>query len=516
MTKHPTGYPTVLSRQLAALAVLVLSLLADGTLLVARAAAVDASVDAGLPADPQPLSADNPRIWPAVSRASPLPMGSVDAFAAPDAAAAMGVQWQRILFDWSSIQPTAPDQWSVQPATVELAQHERAAGRPVVGQLISSPSWASGTGDPKSPPRGLDLPLDDPRNVWATWVRSLVGRYAGAIDTWVIWNEPDVWSDDTSGRQWNGTPDQYYQLLKVAYISARRANPKATILMAGMTYWWDASYGREQYFGRVLRLAAADPTAAANNWYFDGAVLQLYNNPRGLFDAPRIFHGLMRSYGFDRPVWVNETNVVPWDDPVAPLRREHYRGTMDEQASYLVQATAYGLAAGIDRLAVYKMVDDAGLKKGVEQAFGMVRADASHSRRPVFETFRVLLQEMAPTARAQLVDEGPVNRVYLEQPALGRRLTVLWNTSALAREALVAALGDGGQLMDKFGNVRAVDSQPDGFIHVWLPNATANTLPGFPNAYFIGGEPVMVLERLPDGYQPFEPTWPKLPGGTSP
>ena len=67
-------------------------------------------------------------------------------------------------------------------------------------------------------------------------------------------------------------------------------------------------------------MIAADPTARTQNWYFDAAVLQLYNNPRGLFDASRIFQDLMRTHGiFNKPVWINETNVVPWDDPVAPL-----------------------------------------------------------------------------------------------------------------------------------------------------------------------------------------------------
>lgn len=503
--------PLPTAAQRLCLGVLLLSLLAAATPPRGVAAAA-----ASLPASTDPISADNPRIWPAVTRSSQLPMGAVDAFVLPDAAANMGVQWQRILFDWSAVQPARSDQWLVGSATLELAQRERDAGRPIVGQLISTPSWASGTGDPKSPPRGLDLPPDDPGNVWAAWVRALVGRYAGAIDTWVIWNEPDVWADTTGGRQWTGTPEQYYQLLKVAYVSAKRANPQALVLMAGMTYWWDASYGREQYFGRILRIAAADPTAPANGWYFDGAVLQLYNNPRGLFDAPRVFHGLMRGAGFDKPVWVNETNVVPWDDPVAPLSREHYRATLGEQADYLVQATAYGLAAGIERLAVFKMEDDAGLRKGVEQAFGMVRADAGHTHRPVYDVFRLLRRELAPTARAQLVDEGPVNLVYLEQPSLGRRLSVLWNTSAQPREALVPALGGGGQVMDKLGTVRSVEVQPDGFIHVWLPNATANTLPGFPNAYFIGGNPAIVVEALPDGYQPFDPTLANLPGATSP
>ena len=320
--------------------------IAGPTVVAARPVLPDAEPDR------RPISPDNPRIWPAVARTSDLPLGAVDAFRAPDRAAEMGVQWGRIMFDWSAIQRHGPDEWTLGWSSEETARIERDAGRPLIGQFISTPSWASGTSDPKSPPLGLDLPIDDPQNVWATWVASCARRFNGLIDTWVMWNEPDVWSDDNHARQWVGSIEQYYRLMKVGYLAAKAANPKARVLMAGMTYWWDAAYGREQFFERLLRVASADPSAPANNWYFDAAVLQLYNDPRGLFDAPRIFRDLMRGHGVHKPVWVNETNVVPWDDPVAPLTRDHFRATLDEQANYLVQAIAYALAGGVDRVSV--------------------------------------------------------------------------------------------------------------------------------------------------------------------
>jgi hypothetical protein len=461
--------------------------------------------------DRRPIGPDNPRIWPAVSRQADLPLGTVDAFRAPERASEMGVQWGRIMFDWSAIQRRAPDEWSLGWSSEATARFERNAGRPIVGQFISTPSWASGTSDPKSPPLGLDLDIDDPNNVWATWVRGSVKRFEGLIDTWVMWNEPDVWSDENHARQWTGSIEQYYRLLKVGYLAAKSANPRARVLLAGMTYWWDAAYGREQFLSRLLRVAAADPSARANSWYFDAAVLQLYNNPRGLFDAPRIFHDLMRDHGIRKPVCVNETNVVPWDDPVAPLTRAHFRATMDEQANYLVQAIAYALAGGVERVAVFKMLDDSPLLKNVEQAFGMVRADDTNSPRPIFRVFQMARREMAATTRAQLVDLGTMNRIYLEQPSLSRRMTIVWNMTPRPVDTALSALGSSAQAMDRFGTRRPLNVDADGLIRVTLPPATANTIPGFPNAYFIGGEPLLVLEPLTDKYTPLEPTYANLP-----
>src|SRR5947207_1512107 len=89
--------------------------------------------------DRRPISLDNPRVWPAAARDQPLPMGAVDAFRAADRAAEMGVQWQRIMYDWSAIQRQGPDDWSFGWSSQDAARRERDAGRAVIGQFISTP-----------------------------------------------------------------------------------------------------------------------------------------------------------------------------------------------------------------------------------------------------------------------------------------------------------------------------------------------------------------------------------------
>src|SRR5437870_12644593 len=89
---------------------------------------------ADLDPDPRPISPDNPRIWPAVTRYQPLLLGAVDAFRAPDRAAEAGVQWQRIMLDCSATQRHDPDVRRLGAASAEVASRERLAGRPIVGQ----------------------------------------------------------------------------------------------------------------------------------------------------------------------------------------------------------------------------------------------------------------------------------------------------------------------------------------------------------------------------------------------
>lgn len=417
-----------------------------------------------------------------------LLLGADGAHRAPERATQAGVRWQRVIFDWSAIQRAGPDTWDARFLPDAFLDAELLAGRRVVGLIMSTPSWASGRPDPKAPPGNLDLPFQDPENHWARFVGALAARYRGRIDEWIIWNEPDVWHDDSHAQQWAGSVEEYYRLLKVGYLAIKQANPGATVALAGLTYWWDELYHREQFLRRLLRVAASDPSAPAHGWYFDALVLQLYNDPRGLYQVTRLYADLLAEHGLSKPVWIGETNVPPWDDPAAPLPREHFRATLDEQASFLIQAVAYARAAGVERLQVYKLLDDAPLGPGA-QAFGMVRNDAARSTRPIFRAFQAAEQYLVAPAAVRLEESPQVVRVTLDAPA--RRVTVIWNRTP---EPLVAELAAGptAALLDRFGAPAPGAWVGPGLVR--LERATYNTVPEFPESFPIGGPPLLLVE----------------------
>lgn len=419
-----------------------------------------------------------------------LLLGAVDPHQAPERASEIGVRWGRIVFDWSGIQRAGPESWDPAFLPDAFLDQELAAGRSLVGLVMSTPSWASGRSDPKAPPANLDLPFDHPENHWGRFVGQLAARYRGRIDAWVLWNEPDVWHDENGAQQWSGTVGEYYRLLKVGYLAIKAANPRATVALAGLTYWWDELYHREQYLSRLLKEAAADPSAPDHGWYFDVVVLQLYNDPRGLYEVPRAVRALLAAYGIAKPIWVAETNVVPWDDPAAPLPRAFYRATLDEQASFLIQAVAYARAAGVERLAVYKLRDDGALGPG-EQAFGLFRSDAARSPRPSARAYQVAGQLLTDPAAVALEETAAVARVTLTGRA--RRVTVVWNRTGRPQVAPLAA-GPAARLLDRFGEPADAAWVGPGLVR--LDPATANTVPEFPEAYQIGGPPLLLVEPL--------------------
>ena len=86
--------------------------------------------------------------------------------------------------------------------------------------------------------------------------------------------------------------------------------------VAGLTYYWDWSYGRRPFLDRLLDVIAADPEAAANGFFFDAVVYHLYFKPEQTWNvvsetrATRAAHGIT-----GKEIWINETNAPPADDP---------------------------------------------------------------------------------------------------------------------------------------------------------------------------------------------------------
>ena len=442
---------------------------------------------AGIPSAAFALGPDE--VQPTSLPSQEVRFGAVEAYTVPVRAREAGVAWERAIFRWDQFQPNSPSDWygnklmSDSDLALELAE-----GRQVVGVVLGTPAWM--WHDPNAAPRNLDLPFDAPGNYWGQFVRRLVYQYRGRIDDWIIWNEPDIWNNSSGNQQWNGSVEQYYQLVKVACQAAKAANPRSRVILAGLTYWWDQQFGREQYFHRFLNVASHDPTAWTNGFYFDVAALHLYGNPQDLYDVPRYFRKMMQEYGLDKPIWINETNAVPWDDAGVRLGRDSYRVSMDEQASYLIQAFASALAAGVERVSVYKMQDD--LDRPGAEPYGLVRSDPGASPRASYQAFQVISRYMSGAKAARLYRQGSVAGVRIER---GRDwVTILWNLSPAQTQVALSARAPVATLVDKFGHSTPMSSK-GGKYFVDLSGATANTVPGAPNQYHIGGSPLLLVEE---------------------
>lgn len=420
-------------------------------------------------------------VEPAAAQGSPpdVRFGAVEAFHDPVAAAEAGVGWDRILFYWSELQPNGPEEWNgdhVPDAWLGLAAQY---GREVIGLIKHTPAWATEGPVACGVPRGLDLPLDDPGNLWAHFIRRLVGAYAGRVDRWVIWNEPDI-ELETYGNEWCGSMESYYRLLKVAYLAAHEVNPDVQIHLAGLTFWHDWGYLRQ-----FLAYAAQDPTAAEHGYYFDVATVHIYFRTDSVPQVISEARAALRAHGLGHPIWVNETNASPDSDPEWPLVRPRWRVTLEEQASFLLQSFALGLSAGAERIAVYKL-KDTGLPPGGEP-FGLIRPDGS--RRPAYDAYRLITEHFAGTQSAREERHAQYQVVVLQR---GDRTTrVLWARRETDVPVTVPALAPTARLIDQTGVERQLSAE-EGQYALTLPAARcADELVGC----IIGGPTYLLVEE---------------------
>jgi len=88
---------------------------------------------------------------------------------------------------------------------------------PILGY---TPTWASSgpNKEASAPPTNL---LD-----YARFVGDIAKRYKGRVPCWEVWNEPDIGF-------FSGTVSQYADLLKTAYIAAKKADPGCEVVFGG-------------------------------------------------------------------------------------------------------------------------------------------------------------------------------------------------------------------------------------------------------------------------------------------
>jgi len=422
-----------------------------------------------------------------------------------------GARWDRFPFDWRVIE-SGNDSWTFGPHD-ELVDDLHAAGmRGLVGILMWTPDWASTCrlGGPapswprldarppgwyapvprgalasvmdvsaaSSPPQGLYLAWDDPGNHWGDYVHTVVSRYGDRIKYWEMWNEPE-WS-----YFWTGTSADYAQLLKVGYQATKDACPDCTVLFGGLHYWANPSYYRW-----VLSAIDADPTASQNNYFFDVMSVHLYSRSSSIYDEVERIRDGMSVYGVgDHPIWLTETGAPVWGDPQAYNPKYDFAATQDEAAAYVIQSYANAWAAGVERYLFFRVND-----QDMSEYFGLVRND--YSLRPTYVAYQVAATYLvSPTFTTRVISDSSSNVTLWGTPR--GKVSALWNGSpASTLYTLPAAMPvttPTATLVDRWGITRVVTAT-GGTYTFTLPGATAN-LVSDPDDYFIGGDPLIVIE----------------------
>ncbi len=408
---------------------------------------------------------------PTVSAQSPpdARFGVVESYVNPAEASALGAGYTRIVLRWDIIQPAGRDDWKPANVPDPLIETDLAAGREVVAVLMGTPNWASlGANDARAVP---DM------EAWGNFITRVAQQYQGRINTWVIWNEPNI-PTDAPNSTWLGSPDDYIRLQKVAYDNIKAVNPAMRVMLGGLS---DTPEKQLSYLTQLLEILNSDPTAAAKNFYFDGVLFHLYDSPRQLFDTLNQAHALLDSFGAGKKaIWVNESNALPTDDPIDPPKNESLvEVSLQAQANFVIQAAALSIAGGAQRFEIYKLQNTA-----ENPPDGLLRSDGS--RRPAFDAYRVVTKYFAGYSNYEWLHENHIYVITLNRG--DKTTTVLWNDSSAEQTFALNAIAPNGILVDTAGSETPV-SAVNGVYTLRLPAADCAAPP-----CIIGGAPRLLIE----------------------
>jgi hypothetical protein len=449
-----------------------------------------------------------------------------------------GSRWDRFDFIWPNIERTE-NGWHFDGYD-DLVHDMSDIGMNVVGILLWTPDWAATgsrlakplstpaarpsdwfapsllspqapSGLSPSPPRGLYEQWDDwttsdgdPINYWGRYVHTVVSRYSDAtrfdkpVKHWEVWNEVD---DGAWNYFWTGSEADYAQLLKVSYQATKDACPDCTVLYAGLLYWAD-----QQYFERVLDILNNDPSAPANDYFFDAMSVHLYSRSSTIYDTINLIRSRMKTYVPDRPIWLTETGVMVWDDAsVDPDPTKYdFAATQEEAAAYVIQSYANAWASGVERYFFFRAND-----QDMSEYFGLMRNDQSF--RPSYVAYQVATTYLvSPTMATSWTYGDATRRVTLWGTPRGK-VSVLWNTAPTTHTFDYPATLGVATRVDRWGATESITAT-DGVYSLHLPGATANRLPPNEGDYIIGGEPYLVIEE--DTVPPTKATLEPLPPTT--
>jgi len=226
---------------------------------------------------------------------------------------AMGVQNVRILIPWSHIEMVDNFYYWDQVDRLVNAAYDHNMG--IVGDLTSTPAWATLPGQPAS----SGAPASP--EAYAEFAGLVAQRYAGKISAYEIYNEPNTVV------AWTPKPDPaaYTEILKAGYTAIKAADPNATVI--GGVLISVADYGDGLTVNPVSYLQRMYDAGAAG--YFDALSFHPYHyslpfsqgRPFGNLSAINqmdLMHEVMVANGDgDKLIWATEygepTSVV--DEP---------------------------------------------------------------------------------------------------------------------------------------------------------------------------------------------------------
>ena len=397
---------------------------------------------------------------------------------------AVGSRWLSVNLLWSDVEKTKGQyNWSVPDAAFTKAAQQ---GLQVIVTVTANPNWAATT--TCGPVQ--DLPA------FVEFVRRAVARYSVPpynVLHWALYNEPDN-SDVTYdvGGCWgqphppgSGKPpvagqggDVYANMLKQVYPAIKQANPNAIVLLGALAYDYfvtDGGYFDPLFFDNILKSGGGN--------YFDWINFHYYYAFAQRWDDA--FPGRYNDGIIGKARWLRQDYADFTGKPAKPIvctevgsptqgPNDGQSYSEDRQASDVIREFARGMAGGIFPIVWFQAVD----QSSWEYKYGLMRADATLSRKPGYITYGVLTRELAGAVFSKVRDDFSATVEGYDFLVRGRRTTVVWQLQGTGGYLYLKTDVTGGTLriVDRFGTESFVtdggagdqDGMANKFVSVWV------------------------------------------------
>lgn len=298
----------------------------------------------------------------------------------------LGATWVRFDMDWAIVQPNNPTSYNW-TAYDRVTSAIRAAGLHALGIIDYSPTWAQGSNHIGTQVVPADM------QAYGVFAGAVAARYGPqGFHDWEIWNEPN-W---TTFWQPQPDPGAYATMLKAAYSAIHQRDPRATVIIAGLS----ASTSQKSSIDAVTYLQ--DLYAAGAGGWFDAAAMHPYTYPYYASDALHAtawqemigMHQVMQAHGDgNKQIWITEYgapthgpgtmsasaggNPPPTDDHVSEALQAQLLTNAVQQYETLPWAGPF----------LWYDYEDSSFGSRTDQAsFGLLRADGT--KKPAYAAYQ--------------------------------------------------------------------------------------------------------------------------------
>jgi hypothetical protein len=338
---------------------------------------------------------------------------------------ALGIKWDRPHpgpFIWSQIEETRGIyNWDEVDQYVARAQQQNFA---ILATIWPFNGWDQAAWDidddstesivfEEEMGRSRHKPYD--MEAYQEFVIALVERYDGdgtddmpglefPIKYWEASNEPSM--QDGFNTFFDGSPEDYLEILKATYQAVRAADPEAKVVQGGMA-------GMESWM-----VSFWEPILEEGQRYFDIANIHSIGASEVL-NVPE-FKTLLARYGIDKPVWVTEA--------------QHRAGTtlygeelsLEQHAEVMVTSYVLSFAHGVDKIFYTSFRAP---PSGDPQFGQSALVGSKGEKRPAYYAVETMINKLNGFTEAEELGTGSYRFRTGE-----RTVYVLWGSSAVPQE----------------------------------------------------------------------------------